>query len=115
MKRLLGFVAAAALLAGVAAAYADGGGCMGGKAKDGGACCGGMFSSLKLTPEQTAKIEALKEQCKRATSTSEFHAMFEKGLEQILTPEQLTQWKAECDKAAKTGQCPYLKNGGTKS
>jgi Spy/CpxP family protein refolding chaperone len=115
MKRLLGFVVAVSLLAGIAAAYADGGGCMGSKSSTGGACCGGMFSTLKLTPEQNAKVEALKEQCRRATSTSEFHTMFEKGLEQILTADQLAQWKAICAKAAKSSQCPYLQNGGTKN
>jgi len=115
MKRFLGIVAAVSLLAGIATVYADGGGCMGGKSACGGSWCNSMFSTLKLTPEQTAKVQALKEQCRRATSTSEFHAMFEKGLEQILTPEQLAQWKDICAKAAKSGQCPFLQSGGAKS
>ncbi len=111
MKKLLGFAVAMAVLAGVASTYADGG-CSGmaGKSSS-GSCCSAMFSKLDLTSQQKAQVTALQEQCKRATSTSEYHEMFSKGLEKILTPEQLTQWKANVDKASKSGQCPYAKSG----
>jgi len=111
MKRLLGFAVAVAVLAGIASAYADGGGCSGmaGKSSAGG-CCSAMFSKLDLTSQQKAQVTALQEQCKRATSTSEYHEMFSKGIEKILTPEQLTQWKANVDKVSKGGQCPYAKS-----
>ena len=38
--------------------------------------------------------------------------MFNAGLEKILTPEQMTQFKAQCDaaKAKAGGQCPYTKS-----
>ena len=111
MKRLFGFVVAVAVLAGVASAYAGGSGCcMGGKDAT-SASCSAMFSKLDLTSQQKAQITALQEQCKRATSTSEYHAMFTAGVEKVLTPEQLTQWKAKCEKADKGGQCPYAKSG----
>ena len=110
MKRLLGFVVAVAVLAGVASVYAGGSGCcMGGK-DAAGASCSAMFSKLDLTTQQKAQVTALQEQCKRAASTSEYHEMFSKGVEKILTPEQFTQWKANCEKASKGGQCPYAKS-----
>jgi hypothetical protein len=110
MKRLLGLVVAVAVLAGVASAYADGG-CSGmvGKSSAGG-CCSAMFSKLDLTSQQKAQVTALQEQCKRATSTSESHEMFTKGVEKILTPEQLIQWKANMEKSSKGGQCPFAKS-----
>jgi len=103
---------------GAAAVYADSGGC-GGMSKSSGkeaACCGSdMFSKLKLTDEQKAKIEVLKADCQKATSTSELHAVFATGLEKILTPDQLAQWKAMNDKATKTGTCPFMKSSGAKT
>jgi len=110
MKRLLGFAVAVAVLAGVASAYAGGSGCcMGGKDAS-SASCSAMFAKLDLTSQQKAQVTALQEQCKRATSTSEYHEMFSKGIEKILTPEQLIQWKTNVDKASKSGQCPYAKS-----
>jgi Spy/CpxP family protein refolding chaperone len=82
---------------------------MAGAAK-GSAACSDMFSKLNLTDSQKAQVEALKESAKRATSTSEAHAMFQEGLAKILTPDQMTQFKAQCDKAKAGGECPYMKS-----
>jgi Spy/CpxP family protein refolding chaperone len=72
------------------------------------------MGKLNLTDAQKAKITALKDQTTRATSTSEARAMMSKGMEQILTPEQLAQWQSGCEKAAKsssgTGECPFMKS-----
>jgi len=76
----------------------------------GASCSGDMFSKLNLTPDQKAKIETLKADCRRATSTSELHTIFTAGLEKILTPEQLAQWKSQCDKPASGGGCPFMKS-----
>jgi Spy/CpxP family protein refolding chaperone len=117
MKRILAFAVAAIITMGAAAVYA-GPGCCAGMSKTGakgGACSGDMFSKLKLTDEQKAKVEALKADCRRATSTSECHDVFSKGLEKILTPEQLTQWKAQSDKAVKGGTCPFMNSAGAKA
>jgi len=114
MKRLLAFAVAVTVLVGAASVFA-GEGCCAGMSKssaNGSSCCGDMFSKLNLTPDQQARIAALKDSTKRATSTSEARAMFNEGLERILTPEQMTQFKAQCDaaKAKAGGQCPYMKS-----
>jgi Spy/CpxP family protein refolding chaperone len=109
MKKVLAFAVAAVVGLSAMSVFAGGDGCcMAGKAK--GAACSDMFSKLNLTPEQKAKIDALKDDAKRAVSTSEAHAMFSDGLAKILTPEQLTEFKAQCDKAkAKAGGgCPFM-------
>src|SRR5437016_5305078 len=115
MKKLLAF-AVVAIITTSAAVYADGGGCSGMSKSNvkGGSCCGGdMFSKLNLTPEQKAKIQALKQDCLKATSTSECHEIMSGGLEKILTPDQLAQWKAHSDKAMKSGGCPYANGAKT--
>ena len=106
MKRLLAVAVAAVMVVGAAAVYA-GEGCCGGMSAKGASCSGNMFSKLNLTGDQQTKIEALKQDCLRATSRSEFHQMFGAGLEKILTPEQLAQWQSHCDGAAKSSGCPY--------
>jgi Spy/CpxP family protein refolding chaperone len=114
MRKLLAFAVAVCVVIGAAAVYADGGGCGGmTKSSSKGSCCGDMFSKLNLTPEQKVKIEALKVDCQRATSTSEMHQIFGSGLEKILTPEQLAQWKAHSDRAVKSGGCPYSNGART--
>ena len=108
MKRILGLAVAAVVLVGTVSAFAGGDGCcMGKKAKgEAKASCSDMFGKLNLSKEQQAKVTALMEQCRNATSKSECKAMMSEGLEKILTPEQLTQWKADCDKAKASGDCP---------
>ena len=109
MKRVLALAVAAVVGFSAVAAMA-GEGCCKAKGDAKGASCSDMFSKLNLTPEQKVKVEALKEQSKRATSTSEAHSAFTDGLAKILTPEQLTQFKAQCDKAKASGECTAMKS-----
>ncbi len=115
MKRILAFAAAAAVIVGAASVYAGGACCAAGKAKAKdeakSEACTDMMSKLNLTDDQKTKITALKEECKKATSTSECHAMMSTGLERILTTEQQAQWKAECSKAAKSCEMKADKKG----
>lgn len=111
MKRLLAFAVAAVVAISAASVYAGDGCCAAGKTSAKSAACGDMFSKLKLTDEQKAKIATLKEQTTRATSTSEARAMMSKGLEQILTPEQFAQCQSSCNKTTmKSGECPFMKS-----
>ena len=93
MKKFLAVTVAAIVAFGAASVFADSG-CCGGMSKSSakGASCGDMFGKLNLTAEQKAKIDVLKQSCLKATSTSEFHAMLNSGLEKILTPDQLAQF-----------------------
>jgi hypothetical protein len=111
MKRILGLAVAVVVLAGVASAFADGGGCcMSKKAKgDAKASCPDMFGKLNLSDKQKAQVKVLSEQCEKATSTSERHEMFSKGIQDILTPEQYSQWKTDCEKMKAGGECPFMK------
>ncbi|MGO9246012.1 MAG: hypothetical protein ACLP0A_03255 [Verrucomicrobiia bacterium] len=114
MKRFLAFVVAAVVVMSAAAVYAGEGCCAGMSAK--GASCGGdMFSKLNLTPDQKAKVNTLMAECHRATSTSECHQLMSSGLEKILTPDQLAQWKAMGNKAAKGGGCPFMNSTNPKT
>lgn len=116
MKRLYSFAVAAALVLGAVSVYAGDGCCAGmSKSSKMSASCGDMFSKLNLTDAQKAKMETLKEQCNRATSTSERREMMAKGMQSVLTPDQFTQWQSGCEKAAKTsstgsGECPFMKS-----
>ena len=112
MKRLLGLAVAVVVLVGAARVYAGDGCCAAGKMKDSakGAACGDMFSKLNLTADQKAKITALKDECLKATSTSERREMMAKGMQGILTPEQFAQWKNACDKGMKSGACSSMKS-----
>jgi Spy/CpxP family protein refolding chaperone len=110
MKKLLAFAVAAVVALSTATVFADGAGCCAAGASKSASCSGDMFSKLKLTDEQKAQIESLKQDTKRATSTSESRAMFNAGLEKILTPDQLSQLKSQCDssKAKASSGCPYM-------
>lgn|ERR1022692_1371447 len=110
MSKALGYALAAVLLMAGASVYADGGCCAGmsKSSAQGGCCSSDMLSKLNLTPEQKAKIESLKADTRRATSTSEMHAMFSAGLEKILTPEQFAQWGTHSGNAMKSGGCPFM-------
>jgi hypothetical protein len=116
MKKFLAFTVAAVVALGAASVFA-GEGCCGGMSKSSakGAACGDMFSKLSLTDGQKAKIDVLKQECLKATSTSEFHAMFNSGLEKILSPDQLAQWEAHSGKAKASAECPYMKSMGAKT
>jgi hypothetical protein len=116
MKRFLTFTVAAVVALGAASVFA-GEGCCGGMSKSSakGASCGDMFSKLNLTADQKAKVENLKQDCLKATSTSEFHAMFNDGLEKILSPDQLAEWDPHRGKALKAGSCPLMNSDGGKT
>jgi hypothetical protein len=113
MKRFLALAVAAVVMS-TAAVYA-GEGCCSGMSAKGASCSGDIFSKLNLTPDQKAKVSTLMADCHRATSTSEFHQLFSSGIEKILTPDQLAQWKAMGDKAAKSGGCPFMNSTSSKT
>ncbi len=114
MKRFLAFAVAAVVVLSAAAVYA-GEGCCAGMSAKGASCSSDSFSKLNLTPDQRAKINTLMTECHKATSTSEFHQLMSSGLEKILTPDQLAQWKAMGDKAAKSGGCPFMNSISSKT
>ncbi|MCS7048547.1 MAG: hypothetical protein NZ483_04545 [Verrucomicrobiae bacterium] len=108
------FVASVAVLALAAAttAFAGPGCCAAGKAKSDAKAsadakwgsCGAMLSKLDLTPEQKAKVEALAAQCEKEKCSDTAKANYAKGLEQILTAEQIARCKELCAKEGK-GAC----------
>ncbi|MGA2140411.1 MAG: hypothetical protein ABSH14_16255 [Verrucomicrobiia bacterium] len=114
MRKLFVLAVVAVVALGAASVYADGG-CCAGKSKSSakGGCCSDKLSKLNLTPEQKAKIETLRADTRRATSTSESHQMFSAGLEKILTPDQLAQLKTQCEKPMKSGGCPFMNSAKT--
>jgi len=111
MKKLLAFAVAAVMVVSVAPVYA-GEGCCAGKSAKGASCCGDMFSKLNLTPDQKARVNSLLVDCHKATSHSEFQAMFGSGLAKILTPDQFAQWKVTCGKASNSSGCPFMNHSG---
>jgi hypothetical protein len=64
------------------------------------------LATLKLTPDQTAKIEAWQAECVKAGCTRESRKTFLKQAKGILSAEQFAQLKAQCRKSAnaKTSQ-----------
>ncbi len=117
MRKFLAFTVAAVVALGAVSVFA-GEGCCGGLSQGsakGAACSGDMFSKLNLTPDQKARVETLKQDCLKATSTSEFHQMFNSGLEKILTPDQLAQWDAHSGKALKAGGCSLMNSNSART
>jgi Spy/CpxP family protein refolding chaperone len=114
MKKFYVLAVAAALLVGAASVYADGGCCASGKMKSSAksGACSDAFGKLNLSDEQKAKVTALKDECQKATSTSERREMMTKGMQNILTPEQFAQWKSACDAGMKSGACSTMKSSG---
>lgn len=112
MKKCLVLACAAVVAVGAISVYAGGDGCCMGKSAKAGGQCSDMFSKLNLTDEQKAKINALHEECAKATSKSEAMEKFNKGIEGVLTADQLKQWKADSEKA-KAG-CPMMKDQAKK-
>ena len=109
MKKLLGIVAAVAVFAIVATVRAgDVKTSCCSRQKAGDDCCGEMSTKLNLTTDQQARIAALNDQLRIATSRSERRSMFDRGMRRILSPDQYTQWKSASDKMAKSGMCPFM-------
>ena len=48
-------------------------------------------------------------------TTVAFHAMFNGGLEKILSADQLAQWDTHSGKALKTGGCPLMNSDSGKT
>ena len=59
--------------------------------------CHVSMASLNLTAEQKTKMDAAIEAHQKAGCNKETEAKFMKDAEGILTPEQYTKFKAECD------------------
>lgn len=115
MKKVIGLLIAAAVMAGVATLYAQGG-CSSCGTQAGAKGCpasgkADMLGKLNLNDEQKAKVAALREECVKAGRTPESCSKFMKGLETVLTAEQLAAWKTACEKVKKSGGCPV--SGGT--
>jgi hypothetical protein len=112
MKKMIAWLAAAAVFAGVALLHAQSGGscpaC--GTAGAAGTCPmsgkSDAISKLNLTDDQKAKITALREECAKAGRTPEACDKCMKGIEALLTPDQQKLWKETCEKAKQGGGCP---------
>ena len=101
----------AVILFGAIVVRAGDGCCGAGKAAkaDMKADCSAQLSKLNLTPEQQAKVTALQAECKTGGCDRSSHQKFMSGLKDILTADQMTQFKAECAKTNKGG-CPLAKS-----
>lgn len=111
MKKLIGLLIAAAVVAGVTMPRAQGDGCSSCGTSAGAKGCplsgkSDVLGKLNLNDEQKARVAALKEECEKAGRTPEAREKFCKSLESVLTAEQLTVWKAACEKAKQGGGCP---------
>ena len=110
MKKLIAGATLAALVTLSAWSVHAGGACcaFGAKACDASVkkadACSATLAKLNLTEEQKTKVAALQAECKKAGCTAESSAAMMKGLEQVLTAEQLAQCKTECAKGG--GSCP---------
>lgn len=62
------------------------------------------LASLNLTADQKTKIEAWQSECMKAGCTKESRAAFLKKAEGILSQDQYTKLKAECNKSAKKSE-----------
>jgi hypothetical protein len=58
------------------------------------------LTTLNLTPDQKAKIEAWQTECMKAGCTKESRKTFLKQAQGILSAEQFAQLKAQCKKGA---------------
>lgn len=117
MKKVIGLLIAAAVVASVATLYGQGG-CPSCPASAGSKSCPLMgktdvLGKLNLSDDQKAKIAALREVCDKAGRTPEACAKCMKSIESLLTPEQLVLWKAACSKAKSGGGCPVSAGCGS--
>jgi hypothetical protein len=74
-----------------------------GMKKDISACP--VMSKLNLTDEQKVKVQAICDKCNEAGCSKEAWDQMEKELGTVLTPEQLTQFKAACEEMKAKGMC----------
>jgi Spy/CpxP family protein refolding chaperone len=78
-------------------------GSMAGMKKDISTCP--VMSKLNLTDEQKVKVQAICDKCNEAGGTQEACDQMMKEMETVLTPEQLTQFKAACEEMKAKGKC----------
>ena len=57
------------------------------------------FASMKLTADQTTKLEAWQADCMKAGCTKESRTAFLKKAQGILSKDQYAKLKAQCDKS----------------
>lgn len=109
MKKAVGMLAIVSLLALGAPAYAGCGSCEAHKSAA-KSCpvgtCASVLSKMDLNAEQKARVAELKAAFAKSENKSEGCAAFMKGLEGVLTPEQLAKCKEGCAKAKSAGGCP---------
>ena len=116
MKKMIVAAVLTVFVAGGIAVFAHCGNCPGDKPAAAVApakpatCC----AALKLTDDQQAQVAKLKEQCGKATCTSECKATCDEGMKKILTADQYEQWKAMCAAKGKAGRCPVAGKDATK-
>jgi len=109
MKKIIGLLIAAAVMASIATLYGQGG-CPSCPSAAGAKSCplagkADVLAKLNLSAEQKTQIAALREECDKAGRTPEACAKGMKGIESVLTPEQLALWKTACQKAKQSGGC----------
>lgn len=68
--------------------------------------CASVLAKMDLSAEQKAKIAELKAAFAKSENKTEGCAAFMKGIEGVLTPEQLAQCKEGCAKLKANGGCP---------
>jgi hypothetical protein len=112
MKKLIALTLAGTMLLGGSMVYA-GSACCPAKSKEAkagkDAYCSDVLSKLNLTDDQKKKVAALREECDKGGCTEAGKGKYYQGLKEILTPEQLTQCKSECEKVNKSA-CPFMKS-----
>jgi hypothetical protein len=112
MKKLFAVLMAGVVLLGGSMVYAGGACCAGGdsaKADKAMGCSSDVMSKLNLTDDQKTKVAALKADCMKGGCNAESREKFTKGMKDILTADQYTQWQAACQKVTK-GECPMHKS-----
>ncbi|MBI5396870.1 MAG: hypothetical protein HZA91_16365 [Verrucomicrobia bacterium] len=114
MKKTVGMIAIVSLLAIGAPAYADCGSCDAHKAAAKSCpvgACASVLSKMDLSAEQKAQVAGLKAAFAKSENKAEGCAAFMKGIQSVLTPEQLAQCKEECAKLKAAGGCPASGGG----
>lgn len=107
-RHIVMLLVAGALLVATTAVYAGQGCCLSKtKAAQTETNCMGSFAGLQLSDEQKTKLAAVSAECAKSGCSQAAHAKCAASAKEILTPEQFSQWKAQCDKMRKSGRCPF--------
>lgn len=70
--------------------------------------CSDVWKDMNLTDEQKAKLAEVQAECEKTGYSEASQQQCMKVMEDVLTPEQLEQCKAECTKKGITN-CPMMK------